>query len=133
MVGQQMAAQDEVGIPPLRVFATINSVPERPSPPRSVRLRLLAADYWPLAVALALVLALVVSDLEPATNLFWRQHQAITSLVTGAALSLAVIFGLERVLSARSRGRWKPIGVRIVEALIFCVGTEELLYYSVLG
>jgi hypothetical protein len=124
----------KVDVPPLRTFTTPDRKPRKEARASTQALagRLLA-DYWPLIVALGAITALAASDLQAEVNLFWRQHQAITSLVTGMALTVAVVFGVDRVLKARSRKRWRPIGVRIVEKLSSSIWTEEMLYYNVLS
>lgn len=128
-----MAEDVKVDIPPLRVFAAPDMKPSEPRMSTRALVGGLLADYWPPMLALGVITALAVSDLQPEANLFWRQHQVITSLVTGVALTVAVVFGIDRVLKARSRKRWKPIGVRIVEKLRSSIWTEEMLYYGVLS
>jgi hypothetical protein len=83
----------------------------------------------PLGIG-ALVVLLVISDFVPAWSSFWREHQAVTSLVTGAVLTLAAVFVLDRVLTARSRRRWRSLGLMVCQKLEW-VEIEETLVMEV--
>jgi len=46
---------------------------------------------------------------------YWRDHPVVTNLVTDGVLVLAVVFGLDRVLAARARRRWRPLGLLVAQ------------------
>lgn len=79
----------------------------------------------PLLAAAAIV-ALLVSDVDPGASGFWREHQVITSLVTGVVLTLIAVFVLERVLAARDRRRWRAVGL-MVAGKFEAIEIEEIL------
>lgn len=128
-----MTEELEIEAPRLRTFVALDRAPPRARVSNRIRARRLVADYWMLMLALGAIVALALSDFHAGTNAFWSQHQVVTSLVTGIALTIAVVFGIDRVLKERSRKRWEPIGMRIVEKLSSCIWTEELLYLVTLS
>ena len=96
-------------------------------PRRRKRSRRWLRDYWPLLPLLGMVAVLLASDFYADANAFWLQHQVVSSIVTGFALSVAIIFGVERAIRARNRARWRPIGIRIAESFMHRTGMDELL------
>jgi hypothetical protein len=78
-----------------------------------------------------LVLALIASDLIAPSNHFWRSHQMIAGLVSGAALAFVAVFGIDRVLAARGKRRWLSFALMVTSDFNRRVGVEELLYVSV--
>jgi hypothetical protein len=83
----------------------------------------------PLGIVIA-VLLLIASDFVPPLARFWREHQVVTSLLTGALLTLAAVFVLDRILSARNRKRWRLLGLMVCEKLEWG-DVEEILALQV--
>lgn len=73
----------------------------------------LAASYWPLVPLAVAVFLLLVLDLRGSS--YWQGHPAITNLVTDGVMVLAVAYGLDRVLAARSRRQWRPLGLFVAD------------------
>lgn len=87
--------------------------------------------YGALALAVAALAALVVSDFVSGSSAFWREHQALTSLLTGVILTLIAVFVLERVLASRDRKRWRSVGLMVVRKFE-AIEIEEILAIHVL-
>jgi hypothetical protein len=93
--------------------------------PRHIVARLPKVDWIALSLAgnyafvgAVLVAAIVVaSDWFPSANSFWREHQAVSSLATGAVLILVAITGLDRIIANREARRWRPLAVMIIDQL----------------
>jgi len=109
---------------------------EAPRPRRWERgyavLRRRLSPYWGAVVLLLAVLVLASSELLPEASEFWQRHQIVTSLFTGAILTLLVVLGLDRLLEARARRRWRPVGVMISREFANATMLEEFIHCCLL-
>jgi hypothetical protein len=83
------------------------------------------------ALACLALAALIASDFLTGASAFWREHQVLTSLLTGLVLRWSPVFVLERVLAARDRRRWPSVGLMVAEKLD-TIEIEEVLAAHVL-
>jgi hypothetical protein len=88
--------------------------------------------YWAAVVTLLAVLALAASELSPEVSAFWQRHQIVTSLFTGTILTLLVVLGLDRLLEARARRRWRPVGTMISREFVNATTLEEFIHCCLL-
>jgi hypothetical protein len=58
---------------------------------------------------------------------YWRDHPVVTNLLTDGILVLAVVFGLDRVLAARARRRWRPLGLLVAQEFDMTVDLPEVI------
>lgn len=70
-----------------------------------------ASRYGLLAVLGGIIVLLTATDFIPGLNRFWREHQLVTAFATESVLILLVVFGLDSLLRARARRRWRPMGI----------------------
>lgn len=71
--------------------------------PRFIWIGLSLAGNYAFAGAVLLAGLVVASDWLPSANSFWREHQAVSGLATGAVLILVAITGLDRIIATRGR------------------------------
>lgn len=77
-----------------------------------------AAAYWPLVPPFTIAAVMIATDLTGASS-YWRAHPVLTNLVTGGILVLAVAFGLDRIVAARARRRWRTLGLLVTKEFEF--------------
>ena len=99
-------AQPKVAVVGGEIYALLQRLDEEiePSgvtwegPPRRRKRLVVGSRLRPLLPLLGMVAVLLASDFYADTNASWLRHQVVSSIVTGFALSVAIIFGVERAI-----------------------------------
>lgn len=73
--------------------------------------------YWLLLPITLVAVALLLLDLLGVQSAFWDGNPLVVNFVSEALVATAIIYGVDRVLKARSSELWRPLGVMIVEDL----------------
>jgi hypothetical protein len=89
--------------------------------------------FWLGVVVLVAGLALLAFENLGSSGNYWQQHPLATNLATEAVMALALVFGLERFLEARSHRRWRRCGLTIAEDLDRSAGVDETIDSHVLS
>lgn len=89
--------------------------------------------FWLGVIVLIAGLALLVFENLGSSGNYWQQHPLATNLATEAVMALALVFGLERFLEARSHRRWRRCGLTIAEDLDRSAGVDETIDSHVLS
>ncbi len=58
---------------------------------------------------------------------FWQGHTIAANFATDGILVLAAVFGLDRILAARTRRRWRPLGLLVAEEFDLTVDLPEVI------
>jgi hypothetical protein len=90
--------------------------------------RFLAREKGFLGIALVCS-GLIASDFFAPENRFWSAHQMTTGIITGGALALIAVAGLDRLAASREARRWRPLSLMVIGRIeVHLVGFEETLF-----